>query len=820
MNEFANSITEYSTEKDALNIEYLKQKSVEFLHELCRNKWTDFNLHDPGITTLEILCLAINELAYRSNFDIEKIITIKKDEQINSYLNKDTILPVKIVTHDDLIKKLKHVINVANLFIEKNQYIKEFSGVYDIYIESYNSENKQKDLIDSIKNIVNQSRNLCTVFENIDYLKFEMVSCDLNVEVKQKVEQSKILYEVSEKLNKICISSKSLENNKHLYISDIIGSIMDIEEIAEIHDIKLYDKENNSYNWRYSTSENRLIKFDFKKSSLKLTYKNKLLFTSLLSETITKDSNIKVSLSNKKEVKLNIDNHYTSIQHDFPKNFGIGSFGFSNKDSKSKQASIKQFKGYIYLFDQFLCNAFKQLNEINNIYSFQKTDKTKHASLIKDFPNLFLIYNPFLKEYFLKNFETDNVKEMEKSWNIYYKENKKDILNSIQKLVENKKEFLVRRNTILNHILSRFGINTKIFETVSQLSKKELIEYKINILQNISKLTEEMFFGTDDIQKKIFLQFGAKNYLYSILGLRHNCNQYLTDFTSNKEKADFEISFPYKESLSIKELLTYSKNKYNFKKINLTSYKLKLSNNNFANIKILDKNVSLEKIISKINSIDLQSEGLYLVEHILLKPKNNYRVFNFEFEINSKPLFISKYFNRKNRNEIVDQFVSSINQEHLSIEEKDVNQFIIVWENKKNKIEGCNFYKTRNDAQKDIEKLIFKINLKNVDVKNYIKLKTKFYNIYDECEDPFSNIITVLIPNWSSRLQNDAFRSYVEETIIKEMPAHVVCYIKWLDIQEMIKFESTYRVYQKSLLSKNLNSKEKSLEKLIGNLIS
>ena len=38
--------------------------------ELSGRVWTDHNLHDPGITTLEILCYALTDLAYRTGFSV------------------------------------------------------------------------------------------------------------------------------------------------------------------------------------------------------------------------------------------------------------------------------------------------------------------------------------------------------------------------------------------------------------------------------------------------------------------------------------------------------------------------------------------------------------------------------------------------------------------------------------------------------------------------------------------------------------------------------------------------------------------------------
>jgi hypothetical protein len=52
----------------------LRSEALDLLGRLCGNQWTDYNVHDPGITILEQLCYAITDLAYRSDFAIADLI--------------------------------------------------------------------------------------------------------------------------------------------------------------------------------------------------------------------------------------------------------------------------------------------------------------------------------------------------------------------------------------------------------------------------------------------------------------------------------------------------------------------------------------------------------------------------------------------------------------------------------------------------------------------------------------------------------------------------------------------------------------------------
>jgi hypothetical protein len=52
----------------------LRRDGVGFIAGMGSRWWTDYNVHDPGITILEAFCYAITDLAYRIGWDIEDIL--------------------------------------------------------------------------------------------------------------------------------------------------------------------------------------------------------------------------------------------------------------------------------------------------------------------------------------------------------------------------------------------------------------------------------------------------------------------------------------------------------------------------------------------------------------------------------------------------------------------------------------------------------------------------------------------------------------------------------------------------------------------------
>ncbi|SFA98818.1 hypothetical protein SAMN04515620_11122 [Collimonas sp. OK607] len=92
---------------DGLDFDALKKAGISMLQELCGERWTDYNLHDPGVTILEQLCYGLTDLAYRSDFAPEDYLAGpfgKIDFARHALHQADVILPSQVLTADDYRK--------------------------------------------------------------------------------------------------------------------------------------------------------------------------------------------------------------------------------------------------------------------------------------------------------------------------------------------------------------------------------------------------------------------------------------------------------------------------------------------------------------------------------------------------------------------------------------------------------------------------------------------------------------------------------------------------------------------------------------------
>ncbi len=91
--------------KDDLDFDFLRREGVRHIEQLGSKLWTDYNSHDPGITTLEVLSYAITDLGMRMNLDMQDILASEdKKTAHEQFIKAVDILPSAPLTHLDYRK--------------------------------------------------------------------------------------------------------------------------------------------------------------------------------------------------------------------------------------------------------------------------------------------------------------------------------------------------------------------------------------------------------------------------------------------------------------------------------------------------------------------------------------------------------------------------------------------------------------------------------------------------------------------------------------------------------------------------------------------
>ncbi|XZF12934.1 hypothetical protein ACTHGU_14195 [Chitinophagaceae bacterium MMS25-I14] len=102
----------------AADYAFLRQKGMEYIEMLGSSIWTDYNIHDPGITLMELLCYALTDLGYRTSFDIKDILAAppgtKPDPLREAFFTAREILTTNPWTTPDYRKLLIDIDGIRN----------------------------------------------------------------------------------------------------------------------------------------------------------------------------------------------------------------------------------------------------------------------------------------------------------------------------------------------------------------------------------------------------------------------------------------------------------------------------------------------------------------------------------------------------------------------------------------------------------------------------------------------------------------------------------------------------------------------------------
>ena len=115
------SITRAEPSHPSMDFTFLREEGLRLIQNLSSNLWTDYNIHDPGITTLEQLAYAITELGYRASFDVKDIVTPNPTsgrKLTDDFFTASQILPNAPVTIDDLRRLLVDIRGIKNALFD------------------------------------------------------------------------------------------------------------------------------------------------------------------------------------------------------------------------------------------------------------------------------------------------------------------------------------------------------------------------------------------------------------------------------------------------------------------------------------------------------------------------------------------------------------------------------------------------------------------------------------------------------------------------------------------------------------------------------
>ena len=905
----------------AMDFDALLKEAIARVQELSGAEWTDYNLHDPGVTILQQLCYAITDPAYRTAFPIEDLLADKNndiDPLPHAFYRKADMLTSAPVTVNDYRKLvLDEIEEIENIWIEPVQTWQPSGctkGVYRVFIQveddiaedmAANAEAIRK-LAEQTDLFLQSYRNIGEDFEPAEILQPQRIYIKAEIFVDNRHDPQEILARVCNAfemtlhppvrfvsaaemyinghsaeemyagplLQKGFVVNSDLQERKRAADpADLMKTVSEVPGVMKVKAIYLAD-EDGKYQARplqikeghYPFLEMISDKHEIKISSDKFEYNLRdagflNMYQQVKTVTRRKFAGHKNSEASKplKGTYRNTGQYY-SLQHHFPAIYGVGRDGLEKDAPALRQAQAKQLKAYLLFFEQLLANYLAQLSSIGAFFSpflHQAPPFTYASQPLYNVPHVATL----LKAYTDKAGQT--------SWEDFRADTGNGYMKKLQESAEPDKVYQERKNRVLDHLLARFNLvllkyPVTFYEQVygGEAAQKRIsaeLEWKADILRNMPALSanrNRSYNYREDIFNDRELS-GYEKILHKLLhihrekrkrltGVFDADNRAITVSPSSQPHVHIHMIREYKvkdEVLKVNvaestsgEIISGKQYNYGRQSVSLLRYGLDTANYRIVHDPeeqaylvvyrhaphalwqiVIKENTyeeskrSLREMIRHLKQISIDSEGCYVLEHLLLKPAYHERSFGYRLYDRENKLLLqhAHWLQLEEREEQLQHLVQMAD----SMKEQDAylnwqrlrhlyNIYFYPGDTPELLTAGhftADAYKTA--AEKTVTDLLLLIRQMKAGQPRLAHVVCYVKQGASQMlqEDFFKFGMSILLPSWPARFQYPEFRTFTEELFGEHTPVQFRLHFSWLGIGAMRAFEAAYFRWLKAM---------------------
>ena len=202
-------IKRLQADPDGIDFEALRRTGIASLQALSSQNWTDYNLHDPGVTLLELLCYGLSDLVYRTDFDVPDFLATDGnfiDYAQQALFPPEDVFPCRPVTHTDYCKRIyQQIPEVDDVWIrpvygklsgadelsdKKTQANLMPNGLFSVFIKSHESlvdtpKKTEAELKKEIIAVMAAQRNLCQDLYHVHIVKTQAYTLTGVIEIDE-----------------------------------------------------------------------------------------------------------------------------------------------------------------------------------------------------------------------------------------------------------------------------------------------------------------------------------------------------------------------------------------------------------------------------------------------------------------------------------------------------------------------------------------------------------------------------------------------------------------------------------------------------------
>ncbi|MCM8529268.1 MAG: hypothetical protein NE327_22285 [Lentisphaeraceae bacterium] len=812
-----------SSKENILTYNEKRSRGLELIEEYSHHTWTDYNVHDPGITILEYLCYALSDLDSRTSLPIKDILS-KDDRNLEDIFDTaEEILPSRALTVRDYRKLIINMPLVKNAWLSKekgwhdNVYmdpkkkrltVTEEDGFYDLQIKGFYKitvqfhdivkKEEKPELLNKIWKKLHNNRNLCEDFLKPESVTEEPIGICFDLHVEPSADIDEVMAEAACRIQSfispvIRFYTLSQMKEKGHNVEDIFNGpflshgFIDNEEIdaSEIRtEIHASDIIQILMDIPGIIAVKRLLMTSYRAEDMKPLFSNKKWV---------------LPISPGKAPEFNLDkSRFIVYKNDVPYFADI-----MEVKHQVRQLKAREFQRPLLEHELLLKLPLGKQQDLKTYPTIQNhfplvygigqeglplsaSEQRKSEALqLKGF---ILVLEQFMANYLAQLDMTSEFfshAEVDKSYYTQLPENIRDIekllidsssfLDDLQKLTEDEQTYLIRRNRFLDHLLARFN------EDFSEYSILAEALYGSQALDHLKHDKMRMLDNYADLSKN---RAAAHNYLCPPMSPRSGLEKKLRVFLNMLDDSQNVFGFSYYRVYQ--EIDDDGIDEYRFEIFNEEGKNLLSSTRHFHDLSELYKTLRAA----------LQA-GTQLENYKIIKGKDKLFYFKIELEKGESEHALARkidgYKTKAKAQTVIKNLIKFL-KDHPPLNKIFVLEHSLFRPHKKLPLTDLSLL---DDKCKTYEpEATGPFTLEDQDLLNAC--------VDPKCvscshSDPYSFRVSVVLPYAVKEFQDMNFRRYLERYIREQAPAHILVKICWIETELIYEFNNLYATWRNHL---------------------
>lgn len=792
----------------------LREKGISLIQKYSGTAWTDHNIHDPGITILEQLCLAIADISYQT----EQVISASGNTAFESspYFNLALARNTNpLITFKDFTDKILEFEGIYKVYYIPSISHPCINGIYDMIVFCDQETNK-KDALNHIQSIKNSWRPICSKFETVHFPPQKNIEIQLTLEVNETDNLSAIfdryVYVIKEflkgknhennffKQRIFDVSTFSKKISLQLQSADLVAAINQVDITKNIIDISIKDP-NQDFVWTLNFDTPYELLLD-PKSSITVFNNENLLGTWMASEAKKKRKKPKQSTDNEvfnsgKNSGFEKLTDFYSLQKGMPEIYEQEKDILGKLDNSN--SSALQLKGVLSTYDILISQFIAQLEKTFHILNNRQTNLNDLAKeMLSIIPGIEWVWIDF-------NDKFDGLKPKEKqsrfvAWKNYLQNQKQSLHELVNTSSRTESEAIENRIKTYLFLLQLMGFDLHLinpyFDQLTNFEKaswlEDILQYWLNNrLYRIHVVGEPLQALTQNSE------IGFRGMLSKILNTKFDTFVFAQRIPKIAQWLTRNSGTPIKINSNFPDFMYWGRNHkaYQYNEEN----ELVLIGKNsetVAKIGAMLNEEELSDLTKKISDLHDNSEGFCIVEHSALTPNIDENVFGVIISLGSDILLkFDATYSISELYEILNYFEKNIANNEFSFEIKKIatKQFVNILKTEKLYSQIEYYYPSAEQALEGQQNLKKILKVENLEFQFF---DTMFYQFQDQF-DPYSFTLSICFPNWHENFSNTASKDRILNLLDSITPAHIIIKPHWLNPKEYSNFIMLYEEYSK-----------------------